>query len=61
MNRASKDVIGVVVPTEVEVVRFPNRFIPSKKPEAIRTWAAMVETLERLESKETTYTNDFHK
>jgi hypothetical protein len=52
MNRASKDVIGVVVPTEVEVVRFPNRFIPSKKPEAIQTWAAMMEALERLESKE---------
>jgi len=53
MNRASKDVIGVVVPTEVEVVRFPNRFVPTKKPEAIQTWAAMMEALERLESKET--------
>jgi DNA polymerase I-like protein with 3'-5' exonuclease and polymerase domains len=61
MNRASKDVIGVVVPTEVEVVRFPNRFIPSKKPEAIRTWAAMVETLERLESEETKYANAYHE
>lgn len=52
MNRASKEVIGVVVPTEVEIVRFPKRFVPSKKPEAIRTWAAMMETLERLERKE---------
>jgi hypothetical protein len=52
MNRASKDVIGVVVPTEVEVVRFPNRFVPTKKPEAIQTWAAMMEALERLESNE---------
>jgi len=55
MNRASKDVIGVVVPTEVEVVRFPNRFIPSKKPEAIRTWAAMMGALERLEKLENLY------
>jgi hypothetical protein len=61
MNRASRDVIGVVIPTEVEVVRFPNRFIPSKKPEAIRTWAAMMETLERLESKETEYANAYHE
>ena len=52
MNRASIDVIGVIIPTEVDVVRFPNQFIPSKKPEAIRTWAAMMEALERLESKE---------
>ncbi len=61
MNRASRDVIGVVVPTEVEVVRFPNRFIPSKKPEAIRTWAAMMEALERLESEETEYANAYHE
>jgi hypothetical protein len=52
MNRASKDVIGVVVPTEVEVVRFPDRFVPSKKPEAIQTWAAMLKALERLEGLE---------
>ena len=52
MNRASVDVIGVVIPTEADVVRFPNRFVPSKKPEAIQTWAAMLKALERLESVE---------
>jgi DNA polymerase I len=52
MNRASMDVIGVIIPTEVDVIRFPNRFVPSKKPEAIETWAAMLKALERLESTE---------
>jgi hypothetical protein len=52
MNRASVDVIGVIIPTELDVVRFPNRFVPSKKPEAIETWEAMLKALERLENLE---------
>ncbi|WP_109488520.1 DNA polymerase [Occallatibacter savannae] len=52
MSRASMDVIGCLIPTEVEVIRFPNRFVPTKKPEAIETWNAMLKALERLESEE---------
>ena len=44
--------LSVIIPTEVDVVRFPHRFVPSKKPEAIQTWAAMLKALERLESIE---------
>ena len=48
MARASRDVIGVVVPTEVEIVRFPDRLVPAKKPEALVTWARMMKILEEL-------------
>jgi len=38
MRRASMNVIGAVVPIEVGVTRYPDRFVPKKKPTAIKTW-----------------------
>lgn len=50
MRRASRDVIGVEVPVEVKVTRYPDRYVSDKKPEAIETWKAMMNALEKIEA-----------
>jgi hypothetical protein len=49
MDRASIDLIGAAVPIEFSIVRYPDRFIPSKKPMAITVWAKMLAALEVAE------------
>jgi hypothetical protein len=41
-------VIGAEVPVEVEITRYPNRYIPHKKQEAIDAWKVMMDTLEKI-------------
>ncbi len=53
MRRASIGVVGAEVPVEVEIIRFPDRYIPTKKPEAIETWKVMMNTLENVEATHT--------
>jgi hypothetical protein len=48
MRRASIGVIGAEVPVEVEITRYPNRYIPHKKQEAIDAWKVMMDTLEKI-------------
>lgn len=49
MNRASRAVIGVEVPVEVKVTRYPDRYVPEKKPKAIETWERMLAALQEIE------------
>jgi hypothetical protein len=49
MDRASRDLIGVAVPIEMFVTRYPDRFIPDDKPMAITVWNKMVKALEIAE------------
>lgn len=52
MGRASKGVIGVEIPVEVKVTRYPDRYVPDKKPKAMETWGAMMSALETIERGE---------
>jgi hypothetical protein len=49
MDRASRDLIGVAVPIEMFVTRYPDRFIPDDKPMAITEWNKMMKALEIAE------------
>jgi len=49
MDRASQDLIGVAVPIEMFVTRYPDRFVPDDKPMAIIVWAKMMKALEIAE------------
>jgi hypothetical protein len=49
MDRASIDLIGVATPIEFSVTRFPDRFVPEKKPHAIVVWNKMLAALEIAE------------
>jgi hypothetical protein len=49
MDRASRHLIGVAVPIEMFVTRYPDRFIPDDKPMAITVWAKMMKALEIAE------------
>lgn len=52
MERAAVDTIGVKIPIEFGVVRYPDRYVPEKKPMAKKVWAKMMASLEREESLE---------
>jgi DNA polymerase-1 len=49
MARASKDLLGTVVPVEFFVTRYPNNFVPDDKPMAVTVWSKMMTALERAE------------
>jgi hypothetical protein len=49
MDRASRDLIGVAVPIEMFVTRYPDRFVPDDKPMAITVWDKMMKALEVAE------------
>jgi hypothetical protein len=49
MDRASRDLIGVAVPIEMFVTRYPDRFVPDDKPMAITVWEKMMKALEVAE------------
>jgi len=49
MDRASRDLIGVAVPIEMFVTRYPDRFVPDDKPMAIIVWDKMMRALEIAE------------
>ena len=51
MERAAVAVIGVKIPIELDVIRYPDRYVPDK-PMAIAVWAKMMASLEREESLE---------
>ncbi len=40
---------GVEVPVEVTVIRYPDRYVPDKKPEAIEKWKVMLNAREKIE------------
>jgi hypothetical protein len=58
MERASFDLIGVKVPVEITVIRYPDRYVPHKKPMALKVWAKMMASLERAESSERSNTKE---
>jgi hypothetical protein len=49
MDRASRDLIGVAVPIEMFVTRYPDRFVPDDKPMAMIVWDKMMKALEIAE------------
>lgn len=49
MDRSSRDLIGVAIPIEISVTRYPDRFIPDDKPMAITVWGKMMKALEIAE------------
>jgi DNA polymerase I len=51
MDRASRDLIGVAVPIEMFVTRYPDRFVPDDKPMAVIVWDKMMKALEIAESE----------
>jgi hypothetical protein len=55
MIRASMNVIGAVVPVEVGITRYPDRFVPKKKPTAVKTWTRMMQLLDQFEEEEKKY------
>jgi DNA polymerase I len=52
MGRAALDLLGVKVPVEITVIRYPNRYVPTKKPTALKVWGKMMSSLVREEMKE---------
>jgi DNA polymerase I len=58
MQRAAVDLIGVKVPVEITVIRYPDRYVPTKKPMAEKVWAKMMASLEREESLERSNTKE---
>jgi DNA polymerase I len=51
MERAAVDVIGVKIPIELFVIRYPERFVPDDKPMAMKVWDKMMAALERAEKE----------
>jgi hypothetical protein len=49
MDRASIDLLGAATPIEFSVTRWPDRFVPEKKPHAIVVWNKMLVALETAE------------
>ena len=49
MERAAMDIIGVKIPIEMFVVRYPDRFVPDDKPMAVTVWNKMMVSLEKAE------------
>jgi hypothetical protein len=52
MERAAVDIIGVKIPIEMFIVRYPDRFVPDDKPAAMTVWDKMMESLKKAERKE---------
>lgn len=52
MERAAFDLIGVKIPVEITAIRYPDRYVPHKKPMALKVWEKMMASLERAESLE---------
>jgi DNA polymerase family A len=52
MERAAKDIIGVAIPIEMFVTRYPERFVPDDKPMAVAVWDKMMKSLEAAEETE---------
>jgi hypothetical protein len=51
MERAAKDIIGVAIPIEMFVTRYPERFVPDDKPMAVTVWDKMMKSLEEAEER----------
>ena len=49
MERASKALLGVAVPIEFDVTRWPDNFEPTDKPMAVIVWKKMMAALEVAE------------
>jgi DNA polymerase I len=52
MERAAIDILGVKIPIEMFVVRYPERFVPDDKPMAVEVWKKMMTSLEKAERQE---------
>jgi len=52
MERAAVDIIGVKIPIEMFIVRYPDRFVPDDKPTAMIVWNKMMVSLEKAERQE---------
>ena len=50
MEQAAVDLIGVKIPIEMFVIRYPERFVPDDKPMAVAVWAKMMASLEKAET-----------
>ena len=57
MERAAVDIIGVKIPIELYIVRYPDRYEPDK-PMAVTVWEKMMASLERAESSERSNTKE---
>jgi DNA polymerase I-like protein with 3'-5' exonuclease and polymerase domains len=52
MERAAVEIIGVKIPVEMFIVRYPDRFVPDDKPMAVVVWDKMMVSLKKAERKE---------
>lgn len=46
------EIIGVKIPIEMFIVRYPDRFVPDDKPTAMIVWNKMMVSLEKAERQE---------
>jgi hypothetical protein len=51
------DIIGVKIPIELYIVRYPDRYEPDK-PMAVTVWEKMMASLQRAESPERSITKE---
>lgn len=49
MERAAKDLLGIAIPIEFFVTRYPERFVPDDKPMALVVWDKMMKALAKAE------------
>jgi DNA polymerase I len=49
MECAAKDLLGVAIPIEFFVTRYPDHFVPDDKPMAVTVWDRMMQSLESTE------------
>jgi DNA polymerase-1 len=52
MQQAAVDLIGVTIPIEMFVIRYPERFVPDDKPMAVAVWDKMMASLDKAERQQ---------
>jgi hypothetical protein len=52
MEQAARDLIGVAIPIECFVTRYPDNFVPDDKPTALVVWDKMMRSLLKAEQQE---------
>jgi hypothetical protein len=51
MERAASDLLGIAIPIEFFVTRYPDHFVPDDKPMAVVVWDKMMKALEKAEGE----------
>jgi DNA polymerase-1 len=51
MERAARDLLGIAIPIEFFVTRYPDHFVPDDKPMALVVWDKMMNALQKAEAE----------